>query len=140
MYQLEYPFDSDYVSKKKKSIKKALLADGSTRLQKKIAVLGGSTINEIINIMELFLLNAGIEPTFYQSEYAQYWQDAMFPPQELLDFQPDIVFIHTTNRNIASYPTPRFSKEDTDSLLNSTFENFKQMWQSVSEKFKCPIK
>ncbi|HHZ05562.1 MAG TPA: HAD-IIIC family phosphatase [Clostridiales bacterium] len=139
MYQLEYPFDSDYVSKKKKSIKKALLADGSTRLQKKIAVLGGSTINEIINIMELFLLNAGIEPTFYQSEYAQYWQDAMFPPQELLDFQPDIVFIHTTNRNIASYPTPRFSKEDTDSLLNSTFENFKQMWQSVSEKFKCPI-
>ncbi len=47
--------------------------------KKRIAVLGGSTTSDIVKTLELFLLNAGIEPTFYESEYAQYFQDAMFP-------------------------------------------------------------
>ena len=39
MKELEYPFDVEYVMKKRKSIKRTLLADGSNRLKKKIAVL-----------------------------------------------------------------------------------------------------
>lgn len=35
MKELEYPFDSGYIINKKKSIKKALLADGSKRTKKK---------------------------------------------------------------------------------------------------------
>ncbi|MBP1567523.1 MAG: HAD family hydrolase, partial [Oscillospiraceae bacterium] len=71
MKTLSYPFDSSYILKKKRSIKKELLASGTGRIKKKIAVLGGSTTNEIVNILELFLLDQGIEPEFYQSEYAQ---------------------------------------------------------------------
>lgn len=139
MFELEYPFDSAYIMKKRKSIKKTLLADGSVRLKKKIAVLGGSTTNDIVSIMELFLLNMGIEPTFYQSEYAQYWQDAMFPSEELAGFNPDIVFIHTTNRNITNYPKVTNSPEEVTDLLNKEFEHFRQMWEAVSERFRCPI-
>ena len=76
MKELEYPFDSGYLLKKKRSIKRQLLSDGSVRIKKKIAVLGGSTTNDIINMLELFLLNYGIEPTFYESEYNRYWQDS----------------------------------------------------------------
>lgn len=61
MKELEYPFDSGYLLKKKRSIKRQLLSDGSVRIKKKIAVLGGSTTNDIINMLELFLLNYGIE-------------------------------------------------------------------------------
>ena len=84
MKELEYPFDSGYLLKKKRSIKRQLLSDGSVRIKKKIAVLGGSTTNDIINMLELFLLNYGIEPTFYESEYNRYWQDAVFGNEELL--------------------------------------------------------
>lgn len=139
MFELEYPFDSAYIMKKRKSIKKTLLADGSTRLKKRIAVLGGSTTNDIVSIMELFLLNMGIEPTFYQSEYAQYWQDAMFPGDELSGFNPDIVFIHTTNRNITDFPKVSDKPEDVTALLNKEFDRYKQMWQAVSSRFHCPI-
>ena len=83
MKELEYPFDSGYLLKKKRSIKRQLLSDGSVRIKKKIAVLGGSTTNDIINMLELFLLNYGIEPTFYESEYNRYWQDAVFGNEEL---------------------------------------------------------
>lgn len=139
MKELEYPFDSAYIMKKRRSLKKALLADGSARVKKKIAVLGGSTTNDIVTVMELFLLNNGIEPTFYQSEYAQYWQDAMFPGEELASFEPDIVFIHTTNRNITAYPQITDSRDDVLALLGSEFERFKKMWEAVSARFKCPI-
>ena len=133
MKELEYPFDAEYVMKKRKSLKKALLADGSTRLKKKIAVLGGSTTNDIVVYLELFLLNNGIEAEFYQSEYAQYWQDAMFPPQELVDFHPDIVFIHTTSRNITAFPTTADTKEQTDGLLSAELAKFTQMWNSIRD-------
>ena len=104
MKELEYPFDAAYIIKKRKSLKKALLADGTSRIRKKIAVFGGSTTSDIVKTLELFLLDAGIEPEFYESEYAQYFQDAMFPDETLLSFKPDIVFIHTTNRNVTDWP------------------------------------
>lgn len=139
MLELEYPFDAAYIMKKRKSLKRTLLADGSVRLKKRIAVLGGSTTNDIVSITELFLLNMGIEPTFYQSEYAQYWQDAMFPGEELANFNPDIVFIHTTNRNITNFPKVTDKPADVDELLQREFLRYKQMWQAIGDRFHCPV-
>lgn len=139
MKELQYPFDGEYIIKKKKLIKKTLLSDGSSRLKKKIAVFGGSTTNAIVDYLELFLLDQGIEPEFYQSEYAQYWQDAMFPSEELINFAPDIVFIHTTNRNITNYPTTADSREDVEKLLNAEYTKFGEMWQKIKETYHCPI-
>ena len=88
MKELQVPFDSAWILKNRRKIKKALLADGTPRMEKKIAVLGGSTTNDIVSMLELFLLENGIQPSFYQSEYARYWQDAMFENPELEAFQP----------------------------------------------------
>ncbi len=139
MKELEYPFDSAYIMKKSKSLKKALLSDGSERIKKKIAVLGGSTTHDIIRILELFLLNYGIEAEFYESEYGQYWQDAMFAPKELVDFAPDIIYVHTSNRNITDYPVMDDSEKDVDDKLSRTYQHFAAMWEKLKETFHCPI-
>ena len=104
MKELEYPFDSEYILKKSKKIKRQLLEEGTGFLPKKIAVLGGSTTHDIIRVLEVFLLNQGIQPEFYESEYAQYWQDVMFDNPELSAFAPELIFIHTSNRNITAFP------------------------------------
>ena len=63
MKQLEYPYDSDFILRKKKAIKRELLArEGIQYVEKKIAILGGSTTSDIKQILELFLLNYGIKP------------------------------------------------------------------------------
>ena len=85
MKELEFPFDGEYILKKKKSIKKELLARDIKYIEKKIAILGGSTTSDIKLILELFLLNQGIKPIFYESEYNQYWQDITFDNEELID-------------------------------------------------------
>ncbi len=134
-----YPFDSAYLLKKQKSLKKEFKNDGVKRIPVKIAVLSGSTANAIVDQLELFLLNYGLEPEFYLSEYGQYWQDAMFPSEELISFKPDLIYIYTTNRNISGYPTVNHSREDVNNLLEAEFMRYKQMWRSLKNRFGCPV-
>ncbi len=141
MKELEYPFDNGYIMKKKKSLRRALLADaaGSTRIKKKIAVLGGSTTADIVAVLDLFLLDCGIECNFYQSEYGQYWQDAVFPNDELSCFDPDFIFIHISTRNLGFMPNPRMSFQETELGFENEVKRFAQMWDSLAERFHCPI-
>lgn len=133
-----YPFDPAELTKKQRSIKRALLSDGANRIKKKIAVLGGSTTNGIVDMLELFLLWQGIQPDFYQSEYNQYWQDAMFS-EELREFKPDFVFIHTSNRNITDFPEMSMSFDEVNALLQNQLGHFTQMWDKLKADLSCPI-
>ena len=140
MKQLEYPYDSDYILRKKKAIRRELLArEGINYIEKKIAILGGSTTSDIKLILELFLLNYGIKPEFYESEYNQYYEDAVFGNPELEEFKPDLVFVHTTTRNIANFPAITDTPEQIDALLDETMARFEQIWKSLAEKYKCTI-
>ena len=75
---LSYPFDAEFILQNRRKLKKELLSDGSARTKKRIALLGGATTGIIRPILELFLLDAGVEPEFYESEYNRFWQDGMF--------------------------------------------------------------
>ncbi len=136
---LDYPFDAEYLLKKSKSIKRELLSEDTKRVHKKIAVLGGSTTHDIIRILELFLLNYGIEPEFYESEYNQYYQDAMFDPVELVSFSPDLIYIHTGYRNIDNSPEPGMDVSLTDDLLDAEYKRFEGMWEHLAAVYGCPL-
>ncbi len=140
MALFSYPLDANEILKSKRKLKKALLADGSSRIEKKIAILGGSTTNDIKDMLELFLLDAGIRCSFYESEYAMYWNDAMFGNEELDAFSPDIIYIHTTARNIERF-FPKIT--DTPERCNNLFEeakrHFTEMWHKLAEKFHCVL-
>ncbi len=137
---LDYPFSGSEILENKKALRRELLADGSKRMEKRIAVLGGSTTSDFCKLLELFLLKEGIQPVFYQSEYAQYWNDAMFPPEELASFKPDVVYIHTSFRNLSAWlPSPACSVEDCDGRVRQAYSHFETMWKQLSEIFHCPI-
>lgn len=139
MKELEYPFDANYILSKKKSIRKKLLADATGMIDKRVAVLGGYTTSDICLIMELFLLNYGIRPQFYESEYNQFYQDAMFDNPKLEAFQPDIIYVCTCNRNIIEYPCVQDSRERVDELLHNEVNRYTAIWNSLSERYNCPI-
>ncbi len=140
MRALEYPFEPEQILKKKKSLKKILLQGTSSNfLEKKIAILGGSTTNDIKNILELFLLNYGIKPSFYESEYNQYYEDAMFPNLELEEFQPDIIYFHTSARNILNFPNINEDSASVEAKLNEEYRRFEELWNRVSEVYHCVI-
>lgn len=139
MKELEYPFDNGFIMKKKRSLKRQLLGDGAVRLKKRVAVLGGSTTDDIVSVLELFLLDMGFECEFYRSEYGQFWQDAVFSNEELDRFKPDIVYIHTSLRNLSFSPTPRSGEEEIEQGLNAELDRLSQAWDGVKEHFGCPV-
>ena len=141
MKELEYPFDADGILAKRKRLRRELLAekDAGSLIDKKVAILGGSTTSDIKLILELFLLNYGIRPSFYESEYNQYYQDAMFPNPALESFAPDVIYIHTSNRNVTAYPQVADSAETVDGLIKAEMDKFVGIWDRLSSVYHCPI-
>lgn len=133
----DYPINSSFILRKKHTIKKALLANEDL-IPKKIAVLGGSTTAEIRNILELFLLKIGIKPEFYESEYNRYYEEAVFENEKLRQFKPDIVYVHTTNKNISSYPLMNDSPDDIERLFQHEVNKYKDIWSSLTH-YQCAI-
>ncbi len=138
MKELEYPFDTEYLLKNKKKMKRQLL-ENPNLLEKNIAILGGSTTSEIKNMLEIFLLNYGIKPNFYESEYNKYYEDAIFGNEQLDEFNPDIIYIHTTNRNITDYPTLYDDEKTIDEMLNNEYNKYKKIWEALKNKYKATI-
>ncbi len=140
MPRTDFPFDYDALTDHRKRTRRELINDGSKRIKKNIAVLGGSTTNDIIKTLEVFLLAEGIEPTFYESEYNRFWQDAMFDNPELKEFAPDIIYIHTSYRNIASFlPEATESEEEIQARLEERFSYYEKMWKKLAAEYSCPI-
>lgn len=140
MKELEYPFDPEWILKKKKALKRELLQNTQqTFLEKKIAILGESTTRDIRDILELFLLNYGIRPCFYESEYNQYYADGMFPNPALEEFHPDILYIHTSNRNIEQYPSLEDDRTLVTQKLRAEYERFQALWEHLHAVYGCPV-
>ncbi len=139
LQELCYPFDSDLILQKRRKLLRTLKEQESGAVTLRIAVLGGSTTNDILSLLELFLRNRGIVPTFWESEYAQYWNDAMFPNASLEAFKPEMIFIHTSTRNVQDFPKIGDSAELVEHKLEQTYSHFAQMWDRLSEVYGCPI-
>lgn len=133
------PSFSDQLLLKRKKIKRQLLEQQMDWLDVRVAILGGSTTHDIKDVLELFLLHYGIRVEFYESGYNQYWQDVMFENEELLSFKPDIIYIHTSNRNIVDYPRLSDSKEAVDKMLFAMYKHFFDMWERIEKKYGCIV-
>lgn len=138
MKELEYPFDSAYILQKKKSLRRQLLTSPEL-LEKKVAILSGSTVGETRNILELFLLHHGIKPVFWEGHYNRFYEEAVYGDPELASFAPDIVYIHTSNKNIAEYPVPGENADSVQARAYAVFERFSQVWEAVRENLHCPV-
>ena len=134
-----YPLDAKTLLRKKIALKKEFLSQDRNWVEKKVAVLGGSTTNEIVDQLELALLHYGIKAEFYQSEYGKYWEDGMFGNEELNSFHPDIVYIHTNWRNIQYFPLIKNTSAEVADLITKEHVRFVALWDALKTKFECPI-
>jgi FkbH-like protein len=133
-----YPLDIATLQRKKRSLRRALRQRPGL-VEKRIAVLGGSTTSELCDMLELFLLNCGIAPLFYQSAYNRYFEDVMFPDGVLRNFAPELIYLHTSNVNITRYPCPGDSAAGVQELLQAELGKFTALWDRIAEDYACPV-
>ena len=133
-------FDDDTLLRKQKSILRKLRASANESfIPKRIAILSGSTVNDIKNLTEIFLLNEKILPTFYESEYNKFYEDAVFGNETLDEFNPEIVIIFTGTVNILNRPEIFDTPEEVEEKLNAEYRRFETVWKKLSEKFSAVI-
>ncbi|GBR76369.1 phosphatase FkbH-likeprotein [Candidatus Termititenax persephonae] len=99
MRELEYPLNGADILLRKKILRRELQKRAIVA-EKKIALLSGSTVGEIKDVLEIFLWNYGIRPIFLEGTYANFYEDVMFDAKKLQKFNPDFIYIHTTCRNL----------------------------------------
>ncbi|MGL5741038.1 MAG: HAD-IIIC family phosphatase [Legionella sp.] len=134
---LDYPINPSLILRQKHAIKKELLLKKDL-IPKKIAILGGSTTAEVKAIWELFLLDIGVKPEFYESEFNRYYEEAVFENKALTTFKPDIIYIHVTNKNGIAYPKMTDSIEEVETRLHREQERYNNIWASLTQ-YPCPI-
>ena len=139
MKELQYPFDSLEILRNKRSLRRKLLEQNKTFVNLKIAVLSGSTIGDIKKILELFLLNHGIKCEFYEGEYNRFYEDVVFDNPELKAFAPDMIYIHTTNKNIEYMPDVDDTDAAVEEKLTAQYQKFRTIWEKIKQVYNCPI-
>jgi len=124
--------------RKRKSLRRELLKKPNL-LDVRVAILGGSTTNEVTDFLEVLLLEKGIRPIFYQSEYNRYFEEAVVDPSQLIKFRPDIVYLHTSSANIQNFPPLNASELDLDEYVSLERARFTAIWNSLREQTVCPV-
>ncbi|MDB5216046.1 MAG: FkbH like protein [Myxococcaceae bacterium] len=135
---LRYPFDVPLIARKRRGLREQLLAGGPFT-DVKVAILGGSTTADIEDFLELFLLAAGIRPTLYVSEYNRFYEEAVVDDAALRAFAPDVVFVHTTHRNIGHWPKLLATDTEVDAALAAEYGRFESVWNGLLERTDCLV-
>ncbi|MFZ0885619.1 MAG: HAD-IIIC family phosphatase [Candidatus Acidiferrales bacterium] len=107
--------------------------------QVRVAILGGSTTNEIADFIELLLLEKGIEPVFYQSGFNRYFEESVLDPSPLIEFNPDIAYIHTSQANIQAFPPLDATESQLQGCVQSELQRFAAIWQSLTNNTHCTV-
>jgi len=120
-------YSLDELLLKRRGLRRKLLAlEGLKEIR--IAVLGGTTTNELVDLVEILLLNSGFLPTFYQSDYGRYYEDSVLEPQTISEFKPDIVYVHTCSLNIQTFPPVSCSEEALPGFVGAEMNRFRAIW------------
>jgi len=125
------------IKNRKKRIRE-LLASEKPWLDKKIAILCGSSLGDLPELIEIFLLENEIRPTFFIGNYNRYYDEGVFG-QDLQDFHPDIVYFHTTHHNIENLPVMKDSPADVLNKLENETMRWRQLWGACRERFSCVV-
>ena len=126
------------ILRKREALKKQLL-EQENLVAVRMAILGGSTTSELRKMLELFLVASGIRPAFYESGYNRYRDDVLFESPELWEFKPDIVFFHTTWRNVSQFPDLLEDEAQVEERVEAEMARFTQLWEKVHSELSALI-
>jgi FkbH-like protein len=105
----------------------------------RLAVLGGSTTQQMVNVLELLLLSSGFRPTVYQSEYGRFYEDAVHDSHALVEFKPDIIYVHTSYLNVRSKPPLSCTEDELPGYVEGELSRFREMWDSLDRELGCQV-
>ena len=137
MLDLDFCSADDLVMRRNSLRRQLAAAEGLQDLR--IAVLGGSTMDHLVNALELLLLANGFRPTFHKGEYGRFYEEAVHEAQHLAEFRPDLVYLHTSCRNVVNLPPVTCTEADLPNYVAAELNRYREIWDSLEQTIGCQI-
>lgn len=103
-----------------------------------VAVLSGVTVHPFKDILETLLLEGGFNPTLFEGDYNAYAFEARFS-DELVEFNPEIVYLHTTIDNVITRPEISADVDSAKSVIDAYLNEFKASVDALLQRTDATI-
>jgi len=105
----------------------------------KLALLGGFTTTQLAQAIELALFSMGGGVEIFEAEYGVYRQEILDPGSELHRFQPNIVFLATSWRDLIHRPALGQGRAEVAAVVDAELADWSILWRTAHERLGCLV-
>jgi FkbH-like protein len=105
----------------------------------RLAVLGSSTVTQLLPAIRVAGLRRNIWVDTYESDYGLYMQELADPGSALHEFKPTAVLLALDARHLTAGATAGLDEAGADNALDEMTGRLREAWRLAREAFRCPI-
>jgi FkbH-like protein len=105
----------------------------------KIAILGGSTTHQLVDLLDLWLCASRIRGEIYEADYGVMRQEILDPSSGLHEFRPDFVIIASGFRDLGRRPELTDDRAEADRKVEAEVAEWKSLWRVAHDRLGCQI-
>lgn len=102
----------------------------------RIAVLGGSTTIQLVELLELFLAGFEIPFEIYEAEYGIFRQEILTPGSQLDRFAPQLILLATGAQDVAARPEAAVGSQDA---FEVELEGWQRLWERAGVSWGATV-
>jgi FkbH-like protein len=106
---------------------------------KRVAVLGNVTTQPVEDALMVTLFAEGYLAEIYSSAFSTYQQETLDPNSALYKFEPDLIMIYTSGKNIVKPGVLVHGEEELKAILDAEENHWLVLWDSLKKNSSAKI-
>jgi FkbH-like protein len=105
----------------------------------RLAILGGFTTTQLAQAIKLALFCMGGDVEILEADYGVYRQEVLDPQSDLYRFQPNVVFLATSWRDLIHRPSLGLHRDEAAALVEAEFADWSKLWRTAHDRLGCLV-
>jgi FkbH-like protein len=105
----------------------------------RLAILGGFTTTQLAQAIELALFSMGGCVEIMEADYGVYRQEILDPSSELYRFQPNVVFLATSWRDLIHRPALGMGRAEVAATVEAEVADWSALWRTAHDRLGCLV-
>ena len=105
----------------------------------KLAILGGFTTTQLAQAIELALFSMGGQVEVFEADYGVYRQEILDADSALYRFQPNVIFLATSWRELIHRPALEQDRAEVTALVEAELGDWSLLWQTAHDRLGCLV-
>jgi FkbH-like protein len=105
----------------------------------KLAILGGFTTTQLAQAIELALFCMGGQIEVFEADFGVYRQEILDADSALYRFQPNVIFLATSWRELIHRPTLDQDRAEVAALVEAELADWSLLWKTAYDRLGCLV-